>query len=293
MVRNDDLQQFFASLSFPERTCSKAVELCAAQDIYATETLLSLSLDDIEAIGFTVGVKNEVVKHLKPLLSIDEIQESLKVIKNASAGLHKQRTVLKEKITLCKTELQALQTKIDKYQTDLDNTGALDILVKKVLALQSNPALLVASSSEIQRAIELCQLMKFSTNIVMTMEVSSGVYSGCTAAQNTLESLQDGNFDTGVVAESPGVITFSFDQVVSIEKVKTAGFCGDTNTFCSTNGQNAAIEYLQSGTWVKVGSIPGSHGQRVIQEVSFASVETKALRFNHTCYLGLSHFSYE
>jgi len=130
--------------------------------------------------------------NLHARLSIDEIQESLKVIKNVSTW------TLTQKITRCKTELQALQPKIDRYQTDLDNSGALDILVKKVLALQSNPALLVASSSEIQRAIELCQLMKFPTNTVMTMEVSS-VYSGCPAAQNTLELLQDGNFDTGVV----------------------------------------------------------------------------------------------
>merc|ERR1719469_174858 len=109
-------------------------------------------------------------------------------------------------------------------------------------------------------------------------------------AQNTIDSLLDGNFRTGICAHS--WIRLEFSLPGPIRGIKVGAFFGNTSAWCPTSGKSAKVECSQDGSnFTLCGTIPASFGAaEVLSDVTMICTmeAVKYLRYSLGAYIGLS-----
>lgn len=100
-------------------------------------------------------------------------------------------------------------------------------------------------------------------------------------AENTLSSLFDGSFDTGVCAL--GQITVTFDPPADIKCIKVSGFHKTPGMWASTNGESALVQYSNDGSsFIECGRIPARFGAEkslIAVPITISISDAKCLRF--------------
>ncbi|CAF4243368.1 unnamed protein product [Rotaria sp. Silwood2] len=113
-------------------------------------------------------------------------------------------------------------------------------------------------------------------------------------AENTRESLLDGQFTTGAAtdANSVGWIKATFPSPVSVASVTIAPMHKNRNVWGPQNGNSGTLQYSHDGTlWTTVGTIAYVEMQQ--QKIEIDNITAKYWRLHHNSHLGTSSFLFE
>lgn len=115
----------------------------------------------------------------------------------------------------------------------------------------------------------------------------SGIYIDA-KSQDTLESIMDGNENTGICAISPGWIVLRLNRNVIINNITVCGYGGYKSGWGKTNGSGAKINISADGfNWEEIPEIlPDLNSIKKI--VLSNPKKAIAIKFVHNSYLGLS-----
>lgn len=122
------------------------------------------------------------------------------------------------------------------------------------------------------------------------VEMSTSGTHAPACAQNTVASLLDGCFETGVCTGSPGWILLKFARSRLITKLHVSGYHGNCG-FSAANGRGAIVEFsTDSSNYTVCGSIPSIFGAEMqLYEVPLNEpVIAKYLRFKKSSFIGIS-----
>ncbi|CAF4478166.1 unnamed protein product, partial [Rotaria sp. Silwood2] len=113
-------------------------------------------------------------------------------------------------------------------------------------------------------------------------------------AENTRESLLDGEFTTGAAtdANSVGWIKATFPSPVSVASVTIAPMHKNKYVWGPQNGNSGTLQYSHDGTlWTTVGTIAYVEMQQ--QKIEIDNITAKYWRLHHNSHLGTSSFLFE
>lgn len=104
---------------------------------------------------------------------------------------------------------------------------------------------------------------------------------------NDLAQINDRSLTKGIVALTPGWITFELNYEFEIEQIEIGGFNGNNTQWGAENGANSTIlTSVDKITWVNVGLIPSGFGTS-IKTVNLTKSLCKYLKFQSTGYLAI------
>lgn len=161
----------------------------------------------------------------------------------------------------------------------------------------------VDSLSEDQRDDLLAEASFFEVNFIVEklratvaeVEFSKFEFSGeykyndAIVGTNNVKDLKDKSLLKGIVANTPGLITFTLSREVEFEEINIAGFNGNSTAWFVGNGRGAQILTSKDNShWTNVGTIPTEFGH-VITNIKLTKSKAKYLRFSHTDYLGIGY----
>lgn len=121
------------------------------------------------------------------------------------------------------------------------------------------------------------------------MKVSIDEPHLASGAVNTVGSLLDGCFGTGVCARRWILLTYA--TRTRIYGLRLSGFHVNASTWSASNGAGAAVQYsIDGSTFTQCGNIPGDFGrsQQLYDVPLSGPVTAKHLRFHHNTYIGFS-----
>ena len=179
MIGEESLEEFFTStLAFPTSTANKAISQCKKVDIYSVETLLSCSTEDIEHIGFSIGVKQKVLQNLRINISLEDLLENIKKLESYSSAftfIHLEKTMILSKIEqeISQTEKHLIDLKhqLNDTQSSIKQFHELHQNVNNILALKNFPGKLIANSNKLLDIIKLIEIT-FPAQILFPMSTS-------------------------------------------------------------------------------------------------------------------------
>merc|ERR1712107_616679 len=97
---------------------------------------------------------------------------------------------------------------------------------------------------------------------MLGMHVSINEAYPTSGAQNTVDSLLDGCFETGVCARGPGWILLTCANSIDIYGIRVSGFHGKNSAWSPSNGAGAEVQYSSDGlTFTTCGLIPIDFGK--------------------------------
>jgi hypothetical protein len=113
-------------------------------------------------------------------------------------------------------------------------------------------------------------------------------------AENTRESLLDGQFTTGAAAYVSGNewIQATFPYPVPVTSVTIAPLHKNPNVWTPTNGNGGSLQYSHDNqNWTMVGTI--SYVQMQQQTIAIGNIKAQYWRLLHTSSLGTSSFLFK
>ncbi len=110
-----------------------------------------------------------------------------------------------------------------------------------------------------------------------------------TAGTYNLDDISDRSMMRGgICVQSPYFITFTLNRIVEIAEIEIGGYKGNTNSWSSSNGNNAKIfTSTDKENWKEVGKIP-SFGANPVK-TTLTKSPALFLKFQHTTYLGIGY----
>jgi len=139
---------------------------------------------------------------------------------------------------------------------------------------------------------EILEVMKREIRFIAFYYNGPYMYSGKPLAQNNIEDFNDNiirNQNKGIVAATPGWITFELNYENDIKSIEIGGYCGNINVFSAANGNGAKISTsMDNKSFVEVGVIPGTFGKTIIN-IALKLSRGKYIKIHHNSLLGIGY----
>lgn len=117
------------------------------------------------------------------------------------------------------------------------------------------------------------------------------VFKGQLAGTQKLEDIKTKDLNTGICANTPGMITFELKNQSEFQELEVAGYNGNTKLWYPGNGSGAKI-YVSSDKkeWEQVGTLSSSYASKIVLIKLKKKCLAKYIKFENTSYIGLGYF---
>jgi len=108
-------------------------------------------------------------------------------------------------------------------------------------------------------------------------------------SRNTAESLQDGNWMSGVCCNSPGWMIVDFQKEIFLNNLQVVGYHGNSVDWYPGNGNNASILYsINKRDWTNTGQKLGNLESSKPNFICLGGLVARYVKFDHNAFLGFS-----
>lgn len=141
---------------------------------------------------------------------------------------------------------------------------------------------------EINYIIETLKATPIEVQFTKFEASSTFTYNDAIVGTNNVKDLTDKSLTKGIVTDTNGVITITFNRESEFEEIAVGGYNGNSLAWFAGNGKGANILTSLNGTnWTTVGSL--NEHEAKIQTIKVNRSVAKYIRFTHTDYLGIGY----